>query len=177
MSYFIIIRGPLAVGKTTVSKELARILDGEYISFDKLMEEHELDRGDEDEGCIPARNFVKANEIIIPKIEKLLENGKIVILDSCFYHKKSLVHLYENLPHRHYAFTLKAPVEVCIQRDRGREWVYGEGAARAVHEMVSGFDEGIVIDTDGKTLAQTVEEITSHLPPLSHRVRGEVGPL
>jgi hypothetical protein len=93
-----------------------------------------------------------------------MENRKIVILDGCFYHRKQIAHLYDNLPHRHFAFTLKAPVEVCIQRDRGRELVFGEEAARAVHEMVSGFDEGIVIDTDGKTLAQTVEEITSHLP-------------
>jgi len=165
MSYFIIIRGPLAVGKTTVSKKLTRILDGKYISFDRLMEEHDLDRGDENEGCIPARNFVRANEIIIPKIKRLLEKKKIVILDGCFYHREQILHLYENIPYRHITFTLKAPVSVCIQRDRGREHVYGEGAARAVHEMVSGFDEGIIINTDKKNLPQTVKEITHHLPP------------
>ena len=165
MSYFIIIRGPLGVGKTTVSKELARILDGEYVSIDKLLEENDLVRSDEDEGCIPASNFLKGDEIILPKIKKLLEKGRIVILDGCFYHREQIVHLYESLPHQHFTFTLKAPVEVCIERDRGREWVYGEDAARVVHWMVSSFDEGTVIDTAGKTLEQTVEEITSYLPP------------
>ena len=164
MSYFIVIRGPLGVGKTTASKELARVLDGEHISIDILLEEHGLDRGDEDEGCIPAKNFVKGNEMIIPTIKRLLENGKVVILDGCFYHKEQIEHLNESLPYQHCVFTLKAPVEVCIERDKGRERVYGEDAARAVHWMVSMFDEGIVINTAGRTLKQTVEEITSHLP-------------
>ncbi len=165
MSYFILIRGPLGVGKTTVSTEIARILDGEHISIDRLLEEHGLDKGDEDEGCIPSKNFLEGNRIIIPDIKTLLDSGKVVILDGCFYHREQIIHLKENLPYHHYVFTLKAPVEVCIERDKGRDRVYGEGAARAVHWLVSRFDEGIVIDTAGKTLKQTVDEINSHLPP------------
>ena len=164
MSYFVVIRGPLGVGKTTVSKELARLLDGEYISMDMVMDEHGLAVGDEDEGCIPARNFVNGNEIIIPRMKELLEGGRVVILDGCFYNREQVVHLYEHLSYPHYAFTLKAPVEVCIERDRGRDLVYGEAAAWAVHELVSRFDEGMVIETAGKTSRQTVEEIASHLP-------------
>lgn len=165
MSYFIIIRGPLAVGKTTVSRQLTRILDGEYVSIDVVLEEHGLDRGDEEEGCIPAKNFIRGNRIIIPEIKRLLDNGKVVILDGCFYHREQIAHLKENLPYHHYVFTLKAPVDICIERDKGRDRVYGEGAAQAVHWLVSRFDEGTVIDTARKTLRETVEEITSLLPP------------
>ena len=44
MSYIIIIRGPLGVGKSTVSKELAKKLKGRHIPIDKVLEENNLER-------------------------------------------------------------------------------------------------------------------------------------
>jgi len=44
MSYFIIIRGPAGVGKTTIAKKLAARLGETYISFDKIMREKGLDK-------------------------------------------------------------------------------------------------------------------------------------
>ena len=46
MSYFIIIRGPLGIGKSTIAKALAEILKAEYIAIDKVLEENGLDRKD-----------------------------------------------------------------------------------------------------------------------------------
>ena len=68
MNYFVIIRGPLGVGKSAVARELARILNGEYIPIDDVLEKPGLDKVDEKEGGIPAKNFIKGNEIIIPNI-------------------------------------------------------------------------------------------------------------
>jgi shikimate kinase len=34
MEYFVIIRGPLGVGKTTIAKRLAKQLNAKYISID-----------------------------------------------------------------------------------------------------------------------------------------------
>ena len=56
--YFIIIRGPLGIGKTTIAKALTERLDGYYVSIDGVLDEHGLDQTDEP--CIPARNFVKS---------------------------------------------------------------------------------------------------------------------
>lgn len=42
MSYYIIIRGPLACGKTTVSRELAEKLKATHISIDEILDKHEL---------------------------------------------------------------------------------------------------------------------------------------
>jgi len=164
MSYFIIIRGPLGVGKTTVAKKLADILDAEYISIDAVLSDNGLDRIDDEEGCIPASNFVKGNEIAMPNIKERLSNGKSAVIDGCFYHKEQIDHFINNLPTSHFTFTLKAPVEVCAARDKNRDITYGEGAAIAVHCLVSKFDYGVIIDTNNKTADETVEEILSHLP-------------
>lgn len=163
MSYFIIVRGPLGCGKTTIAKRLAQDLRAEHISIDDILDEHGLDQADPEIGGISAANFIKANEIVLPGVKDALKNGKVVVFDGCFYHKEAIDHLIDNLPYPHYVFTLKAPVEMCITRDKGRSKTYGEDAARVVHMFVSKFDYGINIDASG-TFENTVEAIRSHLP-------------
>ncbi len=163
MSYFIIIRGPLGCGKSTVAKRLAKELDASYISIDKALEKHKLDKVPPDEPSIPLKNLLEVNKLIFPKVKKDLENGKVVIFDACFYNKEVIEHLIENLNYPHYVFTLKVPVKLCIERDKERKRAYGEDAARAVHMMVSRFDYGIVIDATG-TLKETLREIRKYLP-------------
>jgi len=168
MSYFIIIRGSLGVGKTTIANQLAGILKGEYISIDDVLEKSNLDKVDEKEGGIPVKNFIKGNEIVLQKIKQKLSKGKIVIIDGCFYHKKQIEHFIKTLNFSHFVFTLKAPLEVCIDRDKKREKVYGMEAAVAVFNMFTKFDYGILIETKNKSVKETVNEIISHLPNLSN---------
>ncbi len=162
MTYIIIIRGPLGIGKTTVATALAQRLQGHYISIDGVLDEHGLDQTDEP--CIPPENFVKANELALPEAREALAAGTVVIFDGNFYHKSPIEHLIRNLNATPYVFTLKAPLDVCIRRDSQRKRVYGVGAATAVHNLVSRFDYGVNIETAGKTLEQVVEEIEGHLP-------------
>jgi len=164
MSYYVIIRGPLGIGKTTVSKMLAEALNADYISIDKVLEENNLDEVSDEEGCITAQNFIKGNEIIIPQVRAELESKRKVIIDGNFYHREQIDHLTSRLGYPHYVFTLKAQLDVCIDRDKKREKKYGMEAAMAVHELVSRFDYGTIIDTEGKNATQTVKEILSHLP-------------
>lgn len=163
MSYYILIRGPLGIGKTTLSKLLSKKLKAHYYSMDKILADNNLDkRGDEP--CIPARNFIKANEIILSQIKENLEKKNIVILDGCFYHKEQISHLEKNLKYKGYVFDLKAPVNVCIERDSKRKEVYGEGAAQAVYNLVARFDYGTAINTQGKTTEEVVADMLTHLP-------------
>ncbi|MFA5948369.1 MAG: AAA family ATPase [Candidatus Gracilibacteria bacterium] len=163
MGYYIIIRGPLGSGKSTISETLANILDAKYIGIDEILEKHGLDKMPPDAPCIPAENFIKANEIVLPEAKKLLKKGKIVIFDACFYHKEVIEHLVRNLPFDNYIFTLKAPLELCIKRDSERSKTHGEGAAWAVHSLVSKFDYGTNIDVTGN-LEDTMKDIISYLP-------------
>lgn len=163
MSYYVIIRGPLGVGKSTIASRLAKLLCAKYVSMDSTLAKHGLDKAHYQKG-IPAQNFIKADKIILPEIKAKLGAGKIMVFDGCFYHKKQIQHIIKNLSAPHYIFTLKAPLKVCIARDSKRKKVLGKEAATAVHHLVSKFDYGIVIDTNKKSASQTIKEILSYLP-------------
>jgi len=62
MKKLIIIRGPLGVGKTTVSKILSQKLHAEYLSLDKILDDNNLIPPDSD--GVPLESYLKANEII-----------------------------------------------------------------------------------------------------------------
>ncbi len=162
MSYYIIIRGPLGSGKSTISEKLAHLLDAKHVHMDEVLEKHGLDKMPPDAPNISAENFIKANEIVLPEVKKLLSGGKIVIFDACFYHKEVIEHLVQNLPYEYYIFTLKAPLELCVQRDSQRHKTHGEGAAAAVHSLVSRFDYGTNVDVTGG-LEETLKIIISYL--------------
>jgi hypothetical protein len=55
---------------------------------------------------------------------------------------------------------------VCIARDAGRERVYGEDAAGAVHWLVSRINYGTRLETAGKTADEVVDEIEFFLDDL-----------
>ena len=154
----ILIRGPLAAGKTTVALALIERLGGSYVSFDRIMEEHGLDEAEEG-GGIPLAHFLEGNALAIAQVREALDAGATVVFDGCFYHLGQLEALVGALDGGAEVFTLKASLETCVARDRGRARSYGPDAAAAVHWMVSQFDYGTCIDTDGKTVAQVVAEM------------------
>jgi len=153
----------LGVGKTTVAQELAQLINAEYISIDEVLAENGLDVIDEEDGCITAANFIKANEIVLPHIKELLQAGRIVVIDGNFYHREQIDHFVMNLDARHEVFTLKAPVEICIKRDSKREHPHGEGAARAVYALVNRFEYGIDINVEKKKVPEILEKIVQRL--------------
>ncbi len=55
MSFYVIIRGPLGCGKSTISKELAKKLKAKYFSVDDLVEQ--VKGKDREEGYISQRRF------------------------------------------------------------------------------------------------------------------------
>ena len=161
MNYFVIIRGPLGVGKTTIAKRLAKQLNAEYISIDNLLKKYDLDKIEGE--CIPLKNFIKVIENVLPKVKTYLKN-KTVVFDGNFYHKEQINYLVKNLDTPHYVFTLNAPIHVCVERDTARETPLGEEAAKAVHKLVMRVNYGTQINTEGKTTDEVVKEITSCLP-------------
>jgi len=160
MKYFIIIRGPLGIGKTTIAKKLAKKLGASCVSIDKILKKHNLDiiKGD----CIPLKNFIRATEMELPTIKKILIRNPVVF-DHNFYHKKQITHLIRKLNAPHYIFTLKAPLELCTKRDDTRKKSYGKDATYQVYKLVSRFDYGKSINVKNKTVNQIVKEIISFI--------------
>ena len=162
MSYFIIIRGPLGCGKSTIAEKLSKILNAKYIAIDRVLDEHDLTK-DKEEGYVSQKSFLKANDLVISKAKELLNKGIPVIFDGNFYWKSQIEDLIQKLDYAYYVFTLKAPLEVCISRDVARGKTHGEDATRAVYKKSTEFEYGIVIDISG-SLDKAIEEIVSHLP-------------
>ena len=164
MSYYVIIRGPLGCGKSTVAEKLANQLGAKYYSMDGILDEHGLTR-DKEEGYISQQSFITANEIAAPEANNLLKYGMPVVFDGNFYWASQIEDLMERLNYPHQVFTLKASLDTCIKRDGARKKKYGIDAVRAVYKKSIEFDYGIGIDTENKTAEETVKRILTHLPP------------
>lgn len=162
MSYFVIIRGPLGVGKTTVSKKLSSLLDAEYFAVDKIIEDNNLGK-DKEDGFISQKSFIKANEIVAEQAIKFLRKGKSVIFDGNFYWKSQINDLVSKIDFPHFVFTLKAPLFLCIERDSKRSKPYGKDAAEVVYNKVADFDFGVIIDAT-QPVSKSVEGIIKKLP-------------
>jgi predicted kinase len=159
--YYLIIRGPLGIGKTTISEKLAEQLNGEYISIDRILNDNKIKEWEK--GYISEASFLKANDMAVLKARPALCNGKPAIFDGNFYHKSQIEDLIKKLDFKYFIFTLKAPLAICIERDSKREKPLGAKAAEEVHRKTSEFDEGIVLDTENKTENQVIEEILRRL--------------
>jgi predicted kinase len=161
MSFFVIIRGYLGVGKTTVAKKVASKLNAKYFSIDEILAKHKLDHIGR--RCIPLENFVKGNEKILAQAKSLLKKGIPIVFDGNFYHKGHITHLIRKLKAPHKVFTLKAPLAVCISRDAKRKKSYGKWPVIAVFNLVNNTKYGRTINTHKKTSAQVVKEIVALL--------------
>lgn len=162
MSVYIIIRGPLGCGKSTISERIAKILKAKYFAVDRYLDKNNL-TNDWEDGYISQRSFFKANEIITKEAKPLLKKGKRIVFDGNFYWKSVIDDLISKLKYPHYVFTLKAPLRVCIERDSKRNKTHGKDAAKAVYKKSTSFTYGIGINTENKTPDQTVKEILEYI--------------
>ncbi|MBU2577964.1 hypothetical protein KKA69_03990 [Patescibacteria group bacterium] len=163
MRYFIIIRGPAGVGKSTISQNLSERLKAYRVSFDKVMSDNGIDKVEG--GCIQLNNFIKADDIVLPEVLDKIAT-QIVIFDGCFYYRDQIEDLLKRIPAKSYVFNLKAGIDECIARDTKRTGFEGLGNQRVkgVYQLVSRFDYGVNVETSGRTVNEIVSEILSYLP-------------
>jgi predicted kinase len=156
MSFYVLVRGPLGVGKSTVSKRLARVLRAEYISVDRILDDEEIWYSGR------LSEFLKANEILAARAGPIMATGRPVVLDGNFYWKTQIRDLEQRLDRPHHVFTLRAPLTTCAERDAGRIRPHGAQAAREVYAKSTKFEYGIGVDAT-QPLARIVEEIEARI--------------
>jgi predicted kinase len=166
MVFYVVLRGPLGVGKTTVAERSASDVGAAHISIDRILEERDLERWYG--GYISQGSFLRANAFAADRARKFLERGTPVIFDGNFYWRSQVEDLLGRLDYPHYGFTLKAPFEVCIERDSRRAPPHGREAAREVYEKSTEFDWGIGLDA-AYSVETLVREITLYLHEGSYR--------
>lgn len=162
MGYYLIIRGPLGSGKTTITQKLVDLLSAKSIAVDRIVDQHGLDK-DREQGYIAQRSFIRANDIAIPEARKILKRGKLVIFDGNFYWKSQIEDLITRLRFPHAVFTLQVPLDVCIQRDSLRPHPHGKAAAQALYKQSAAWTYGTVVDAT-ETVEQIVQTIIAQLP-------------
>jgi shikimate kinase/uncharacterized LabA/DUF88 family protein len=156
MRKIVIIRGPLGVGKTTVSKIVATKLDAVYISVDAVLSENKLDSDD----GISLENFLKSNEYIA-QICKRVESA--VVIDGCFYHKEQIDDLLKRVGVPCVIVTLSAPLSECVLRDSKRDKMYGEASAEFVYGMVEKVKVGTYITSTNLTPEESAQAVMESL--------------
>jgi hypothetical protein len=172
--FYVVLRGPLGVGKTTVSTALSEALHGRRISIDAILEEHDLEEWDDDH--ITEASFLRVNDIVIAEALPRIDRGIPVVFDGNFYYRSQIDDLVGRLDFPHAAFTLKAPLSVCIARDLLRPVSYGEKGARQVFAKVSAVEYGIDVDAC-KPVSEVVSEISQRLRELAPIHGGSDGQL
>ena len=160
-SYFAVIRGPLGIGKTTVAERLAARVGGEYLSIDRILDEPGMEEWED--GYVSLRSFLRVNEIAAGPARVSLAAGTPVILDGNFYYVAQIRDLIDRLPYLNFVFTLQAPLEVCLDRDRHRARPLGEEGVRDVYAKSTSFEWGIGVDAT-HPLDRVVDQIRARLP-------------
>ena len=159
MSFYIILRGPAGAGKTTIAKRLAQIYGGHHINIDKVKKSLGLKHSE--------REKLEANKVVIQDASRYLDQGKVVIFDEVLYYKTQLTQL-EQLPYESYVFSLIAPLDSCLERNRKRRQrgtrKTTDANIKLVHNLVSQLEKGIEIKSYNRPVDDTMNEILSHLP-------------
>lgn len=161
MSYLMIIRGPEGIGKTTISKNYAKSLQGYHIQVDKIIDQHDVDYVP-DKIVSSEKKALAANKIIIPIAKEKLDAGQIVIFDGTFYYESQIKDLITQLKFPHFVSTLKADLATCIARNKQRPNPLDEQIIKQSFDLASKVDYGDVIDTNNQTIDETMSEINTN---------------
>ncbi len=167
-AFYVMIRGPLGIGKSTVAERLAREIGGEYISIDRILDERGLERWYR--GYYSQTSFLRANAFAADRARKSLNRGTPAVFDGNFYHRSQIEDLVRRLDYPRFVFTLTAPLSMCIERDARRSPSFGSEAARAVYAKSTEFDYGVEVDAT-RPVRSIVRQIRSYLPSRPDRKR------
>jgi len=169
--FCLIVRGPLGVGKTTVSRSLGRAESAGVVSIDRVLEENSLEEWDTDR--VALRSFLRANAFAVDQTHRNLRARRSTIVEGNFYWIEALEDLVGRLRCPSYVVHLVAPLEVCIARDAGRPEPsvevgpkpgdrLGEGSVRAVFGFVRPVPIETKVDASGN-VGETVARVQNAL--------------
>ena len=176
MSCATIIYGPAGSGKTTLAEQLGSRIHGAVVPIDDVIKG--VCRPNRPVFPLPTR-AKDAIDIAIEYSRPILKEGTPVVFEWYFPEEHQLQKLRHGLSEFDCViFNLKAPVEICIQRDAKRHPArrLGEATIRDVHERVSRTNVGTPVDTHKNDIPSALMGMIAYLsatqPQISARSVG-----
>ena len=160
MKDYILIRGPIGVGKTAVGSLLSdRLKNDGYnnflLSLDKFRNENV---GKE----VTYLNKKRAIELVVPKINDLISYNCIPIVEDVLYEQDMLFYLINNIEGNSLRIKLMAPFDICIKRDCSRKFPRGKVRVEVTWQMLQKDDPNeFRIETKDMSIEDVVNLILS----------------
>lgn len=155
----LVIRGPAAVGKSTVAAKLhEKIEHSAHVDVDLLKRMISLE-------STKARTEI-AHKVALSFVSELAAHGFSIIIEEIF-REKDFAELQRTLKSAGYeakTFFLWLPKEELVRRDAGRQYkVKGEEVISRLAEEIQPYEEDIIIDVSGLGAEEVVQKILAHL--------------
>ncbi len=155
---YIFIRGPIGVGKTSVSRSLYDRLRLNY--YNPFLLEFDRFRNENVEEQITDLNQQRAVELLVHKLNDLIESRCIPIIEGVFYQPELVSYLLNNVYGKSLRIKLFAPVDVCVERNQNRRFSREEFRVVNTWELLQQDEQGeMVIQTQDRTIEHVVDEI------------------
>ncbi|MEK6963590.1 MAG: hypothetical protein AABX70_04130 [Nanoarchaeota archaeon] len=157
---YVLIRGPIGVGKTSVAKRFSNLLSLDcypsfFIEFDRFRRELGI-------GEPTYLNKRVGTFLLVERMNQLIQKGSLPVVEGVFY-EGNMNHLRRNITGLALLIKLMAPLDICIERDQRR--TYPRGVERVVpvwnslqHTVVS----EVSINTETRTIEEIVDDVYLH---------------
>lgn len=158
MKEYILIRGPISVGKSQVaSLTTAKLREKAYNAFllctDRFRKHHNLTEP-------TYYNKKKSVELLIPQITYLIDCNYIPVVEGVFYENDLRHTLVNSIQNQALRIKLVADLETCLSRDKLRKKSRGSKKVLDVWNLSKNQDQDeILVDTQNKSLEEVAQEI------------------
>lgn len=158
-NFVIIIRGPIGVGKSTISGLLERKLaNTNHVDVDKI--KHKL-------GGRPSESRTsRAHQIARQRVRSLIKQKKNIIIEEIFRWNdySAMKKLVKNINYHIVKIYLKAPLDVLIKRDQARIVKHkGHEIVKEFYKKIRPVDEDLNLDTSKMSKQKLVSSIIKYI--------------
>lgn len=156
---YMIIRGPIGAGKTSVAERLSNVIAADHHTF---FVEFDLFRRKLGIGDPIYKNRNRGTVLLAKRMNELMEDGFLPVVEGVFY-ESNISYLINNVRGSGFLLKLMAPLDVCIERDKER--IYSRGIERVVpvwNILQDPMVGELVIDTNDRAIDEVVADIYAH---------------
>lgn len=152
--FCVIIRGPPAVGKSTIAKRLATAIPN-TVHLDVDLLKHMISS----RSSVPRTEI--AHDVARHFLKQLMKHRYNIVIEEMFreQHLTPILRLLKKSGYRTTRIFLTSPASIALSRDNAREKNKGKKVILRFHNEVGAMNDDTIIDTGKNSIAQSVAAI------------------